>query len=527
MKKLFSVLILSLILFGCSNKNIEKNSSNESIQNSYKSNLALSEVDMTLNKWLSYRNEKTKLFPQYSQSTLKLFLREFIKKDSNLWTPENSAADLFPYLFLATRYTQPNYVDKLIETFNHEKSYSKGGMPEVISTQNGNIIERTLDGQIFGAAEYVKDGLVPLFELEGKSIWSDRAVEIMDFIINNSNIKTDYGRLPSIGTETNGNVLQSLVRLYRLNNDSKYIEYGEGIADFYINMLKENNSTLCDWDFVNKICLNKLNLRDHGNEILPALIEFFYIEKELNPKKFDEYYPELKAFLDKLLILGRNNKGMWIAENKLNDNWGYILNGYYTFFLATNDTKYLDVVFDTFRIIQDYDEWGTMDSYADSIESAIYLLKYIPINISEWIDRMIEKMYRKGLDYDYKDGNFIRTCLLYSLYKTQGTYLDPWRKDVKLGAYIKNDVLYLHIRSNKPWSGKIWFDIARHKQFFNMSQDYPRLNAFPEWFVLEDKKYKIISRDYNYILTKDFLEKEGLTINLNSELDIEINKVDD
>jgi hypothetical protein len=35
------------------------------------------------------------------------------------------------------------------------------------------------------------------------------------------------------------------------------------------------------------------------------------------------------------------------------------------------------------------------------------------------------------------DGNFARTTIMYCLWMTQGTYLQPWRSDLEIGAEQK------------------------------------------------------------------------------------------
>ena len=61
------------------------------------------------------------------------------------------------------------------------------------------------------------------------------------------------------------------------------------------------------------------------------------------------------------------------------------------------------------------------------------------------------------------DGNFARTAIMYCLWKTQGTTLNPWREDVVFGAAVKGDALYIALKSEKDWEGKLKFDISRYK----------------------------------------------------------------
>ena len=92
------------------------------------------------------------------------------------------------------------------------------------------------------------------------------------------------------------------------------------------------------------------------------------------------------------------------------------------------------------------------------------------------------------------DGNFARTAIMYSLWKSQGATIQPWRSDVILGAEKKGDQVYFVLTSEKDWEGKLVFDAQRHKTILNLPIDYPRINQFPEWFTAEEgKEYSIVS----------------------------------
>ncbi len=81
---------------------------------------------------------------------------------------------------------------------------------------------------------------------------------------------------------------------------------------------------------------------------------------------------------------------------------------------------------------------------------------------------------------------------MYALWKTQGITLQPWREDVRLGTVRDGDTLFLSLVAAKPWEGKLIFDKPRHKLNLHMPIDYPRINQFPEWFVVEaDQRYTL------------------------------------
>jgi hypothetical protein len=90
------------------------------------------------------------------------------------------------------------------------------------------------------------------------------------------------------------------------------------------------------------------------------------------------------------------------------------------------------------------------------------------------------------------DGNFARTSIMYCLWKTQGLTLQPWREDVIFGASLQDDKLYISLQAEDDWDGVIKFDFSRSKVNMNLPLDYPRINQFPEWFVVsDDTEYRL------------------------------------
>lgn len=263
--------------------------------------------------------------------------------------------------------------------------------------------------------------------------------------------------------------------------------------------------------------------------------------------------------LDKLLQIGRNEDGLWyntvdsatgkIVDNGMCDNWGYLFSGYYTFYLACEKAnrdkpkerqKYIEAIQKAIENLDKYKsyrwELSNQDGYADSIESALYMLNRLPSDKGfDWVDDEIQIMFAKQspegfTDAHYLDGNYIRTLLLFAFYKTQGTYIKPWREDILIGAFQNDNKLYLHIENDKEWNGKLFFDYPRHREVLNLPVNYPHVNEWSEWFVVEkDKEYKIT--DYNTKESKVYpgiMLRNGLDINLKNssfiDLIIEQNK---
>jgi hypothetical protein len=167
-------------------------------------------------------------------------------------------------------------------------------------------------------------------------------------------------------------------------------------------------------------------------------------------------------------------------------------------------------------------EGTSCDGYADAIESAINLYNREPdASLKEWIDSEIKVMWDMQKDNGivsgvYPDGNFTRTSIMYSLWKTQGTHCRPWREDLNFGAEVKGDELLIAISAENPWEGKLTFDRERHKEILNLPIDYPRINQFPEWFTADrEQKYELVSSDHklNKVYSGDELI-DGVPINI-------------
>ena len=141
-----------------------------------------------------------------------------------------------------------------------------GHMPDAYSFSGQGFVreEVDMDRIIFGASEYVKDGLMPLTEFLGPSPWSDRMIAITDDVWANSPVETAFGALPSLNVEVNGEQLQVLSRLYWMTGEQKYLDWAIRLGDYYL--LGENHPTR---DF------EALRLNDHGCEIVSGLCELY------------------------------------------------------------------------------------------------------------------------------------------------------------------------------------------------------------------------------------------------------------
>ena len=158
--------------------------------------------------------------------------------------------------------------------------------------------------------------------------------------------------------------------------------------------------------------------------------------------------------------------------------------------------------------------WGgkSADGFADSIEGAINLVNREPVaSAMDWIDSQTRMMWaiQKAdgiIEGWHGDGNFSRTSLMYALWKTQGTTVQPWRSDVQFGAVREGKTVYLSLSAERPWEGRLVFDRPRHTLFMHLPEDYARINQFPEWFTVEaGTKYELQLKSRRTVATGEEL----------------------
>jgi hypothetical protein len=193
-------------------------------------------------------------------------------------------------------------------------------------------------------------------------------------------------------------------------------------------------------------------------------------------------------------------------DKGISDGWGYVYNAYLTVAEVDDVPRYRQAVRHALENIHKYLdanwEGGGADGYADSVEGALNLLNRIPVaSAFDWADQSVLKIFEKQRDDGiiegwYGDGNSARTSLMYALWKTQGVAPSPWRDDLRAGAVLgQNGTLYFQLHSRGQWSGTLRFDRPRHRDWFNLPVDYPRINQFPEWFTVEDGARYLVQID--------------------------------
>ena len=456
--------------------------------------------------WLKIADPETGLIPQN------------LNKGKDVWNGHNSAADNYPFMVLTSYILDDSlFHGRMLDMLNTEKRLTSrlGSLPAPFSFSKQNFLNEKMDTSkvIFGASEYIKDGLLPITEYIGDSPWSDRMIEMLNDLSKHNRIAENLKGLffgNSVDTEVNGEMLQTLSRLYWMTGNSEYLNWSIEIADYY---LINNPEKLLQ--------AKRLRLRDHGCEIIGGLSELYVTLHYRDQNKKDAYKENLYKILNRILEIGINEDGMFyneinmqsgdVVDRKIVDNWGYLYNAYYAVFMVDKETKYREAVLTVLNNLypkySNYNwENGSSDGFADAIESGICFYNREPdANLKIWIDREIQYMWaiqdnkikNSGIIEGWHgDGNFARTSILYCLWKTSGLILKPWREDLVMGTYKKNGTLYVSISADEDWNGTLYFDTNRHKEQMNLPIDYTRINHFPEWYTLaDDDRYRLTIND--------------------------------
>ncbi|MEB2361855.1 MAG: hypothetical protein HUU41_12680 [Bryobacteraceae bacterium] len=429
---------------------------------------------------------------------------------SRIYTPHNSGADLYPYLILTAHLTDPDlYRGRMMEMLRNEVRYTTrfDSVPGNLPLPPGEAGPPSL----FGAGEYAKDGLLAVTELLGRTPWYYRMVDMVADAMKRAPVKSKFGNLPAADAELNGDFLQALVRLSTMTGDRRFLEWTRRIADAYVEEVLPGSHGVpsSKWDFDTHRGDGTLRLRDHGNETVVGLTLAYALEQYLDSPRAPRYRQAVGRMLDRVLESANPDGMLYNSVDAatlkpsgpgLSDNWGYVYGAVYTFYQATGEEKYRDAVRRVLKALpkyRNYDwERGSFDGYADSIESAIYLVNREPVpEALGWVEseiRVMAAMQKPSgfLENWYGEGNFNRTLLLYILYKSQGCRPEHWTAGRGVGAVRDGEKLHLHVQSNSV----VKFDFARHRRVLNFDKNYVRLNEFPEWYTVDENTLYRLAR---------------------------------
>ena len=465
---------------------------------------AVHACDRLMRAWLRHADPATLLLPD----------RPAVDRGKWVYTPHNSGADLYPYLILTAQLTDPGlYQGRMMEMLRNEVRFTtvQRSIPADLVLADG----RTGRASFFGAAEYAKDGLIAVTEYLGRTPWFYRMVDMIADAMTDAPVPTRFGSLPAADAETNGDYLQALVRIAAMTGDARFLDWARRLGDAYIEEVLPGSGGVpgYKWDFAARSGERRLRLRDHGNETIVGLVMLYALEHQLGSPRAQAYRPVIQRMLDRVLA-SANPDGLLYNEvnvdtlepidRTLSDNWGYVYGAVYAFYQVTGETRYRDAVRHVLRNLPKYRKhvWeprtdpglplGSFDGYADAIESAIYLVSREPVpEALAWIesemDVMLAMQRADGHVEDwYGEGNFNRTALIYAYMTSQGVRPERWEPGIGIGSARTATGLSFHLDMKGP--RKIQFDYARHRRVLNFSQNYVRLNEFPEWFTVDENR---------------------------------------
>ena len=460
-----------------------------------------------MNAWLSFADPQTRLVPRT------------LDRDRDIWNANDCAADNFPFLVLTSFFTDSaKYEGVMREMLANEIRFTSrvNSLPDTYSfSKRGFLYDAvSMPRVIFGTTEYIKDGLLPITEWLGRTPWSERMLSMLDDLNKEVDVaggfgENSFGKAPQ--DEVNGELLQILSRVYWMTGKEEYLDWAVEIGEHFVNDAYPLDS-------------HYLRLRDHGCEIVSGLCELYVALSYADRGKKMYFQKPVHRLLDYILEEGRNEDGLFynainpktgeVPEPSLADTWGYTLNGFYSAYMVDSAEHHREAVTKVFSNLHKYHNynWENLgaDGYADAIEGALNLYNRVPDErAAKWIDAEIQVMWSMQdsahranaqqwkntgiIEGWYGDGNFARTTIMYNLWKSKGTYLQPWKHDLKLGAESKGDTLFISLLSHTPWEGKLYFDKARHAENMNLPVDWPRINQFPEWFtVVATGNYKLV-----------------------------------
>lgn len=490
------------------------------------------------NAWLGRRVEATGLFPQ----SLK----------NEQFNYQNVAADFLCFEFAIAEYAQLASLPRVRDTFAREREWQQKarnpGAKGVDAVQlckrlnafTGAPIETSIADERFGTSEYLKDGLVGLYERTGDRQVLARLLELADAFERSCNVQAKCGTIASDNSEVNGNVLQVFSRLTFLvehvehadeKASGRFAELAARTAEAIITQMlpATGGVPVMVFDYASNAPFpstdsraSAVQLRDHGNETFVGLSEAFAMcvarasTSSAARQRADRWAEPLAKMYELVLEHGVSDDGLIINRLEAGsfarrdarpcDTWGYLVMGALCFVDAAERHGVIDEA-RRGAIVKRCDEiakavirtdgliWQVNvndrarqhhDGWADTIESAIYVAYRRPAlreQLLGWCDRQIAYMFEVQtpdgfVSGDYLDGNFIRTAMLYAEARSGGVRIEPWAPGVGAGRAGEAVVI---ASTGAEYRGHATQRPNGATNSLHLPWDWPRLNSWPAW----------------------------------------------
>lgn len=496
---------------------------------------AIERAVRTHHAWMARRVESTGLFPQSPENAQ--------------FNYQNVAADFLCFQYAIAEYAGLPTRAAVKQTFAREREFQKAAaakwypdQPDIrlcmrLDAQTGEAVKTGFRDELFGTSEYLKDGLIGLFERTGDPDVLARIIELCDAIERVSRVKSTFGEIPSDNSEVNGNVLQTFSRvafaIRRKDPDraAKYADLAARIADaMLLQMFPETGglpAMVFDFAADNSIKatdarVSAVQLRDHGNETFVGLSEVFAVAVAMSADepawraRADAWVEPLAKMYEVVLERAVNEDGLLVSrvdratlahrDPRPCDTWGYLVIGALCFADAAERHGALGsarrehiqhrcddiarAVMKTDNVLWQADPKNRArphhDGWADTIESAIYVAHRragLRDALLTWCDRQIGYMFDLQrpdgfVSDDYLDGNFIRTAMLYAEARSGGWVTTPWQPQVSVGWDGTGTVV---CDSRVEFDGAVLCRPNGAFTHLGLAWDWPRLNSWPTW----------------------------------------------
>jgi hypothetical protein len=447
--------------------------------------------------WLRHADPRSGLLPR----TL---------KGDAFWNARDCAADNYPFLALTGLITGQPHLRRAADFLLQQEirlCSRLDDLPDdfVFATQAFRPGEPHLPDLVFGAAEYCKDGLLPMTEWAGPGPWSERMLQLLLAIERHCEVDSPAGKLPSSVVEVNGDLLQACSRAFWLCGHDRLMAMAFRIGDHYLL-----HEPLLQGPV--------LSLRDHGCEVIGGLAEAYALAAATDPARRERWRAGMHALLECVLEHGVRADGLMhnaidprsgqVLGVGASDGFGYVLDGVLTVADLDGRDDWRARIRTCLQRIVGVDcsatpGLGGADGCADTLEGALNLLQRFPEPATfAWVDREIEHLFRAQrpdgvLEAWYGDGNSARTMWMWVLSKTLGITAVPWREDLSLGAARGPDgTVHVHLAADFAWTGALRFDRPRHRDVLHLPADHARINQWPEWLpVARHDRFELVRRE--------------------------------